>query len=135
MTTLLCSVILAQAGIHAEWRNSFAIPHLLRLPEVDDRLMDTQSYVYILANQRYGTLYIGVTSDLIGRVWQHRESVVDGFTKRYEVKNLVWYEIHPDIISAIWREKQLKKWNREWKMRLVNETNPMWRDLYGDICG
>ena len=97
--------------------------------------MDTQSYVYMLASQRYGTLYIGVTSDLVKRIWQHREEFVSGFTSRYNVKLLVWYEVHPDIMSAIKREKQLKKWERAWKIRLVSGANPLWRDLYEDICG
>lgn len=96
--------------------------------------MDTQSYVYILASQRYGTLYIGVTSDIVKRIWQHREEFVSGFTSEYHVKLLVWYEVHPDIMSAITREKRLKKWERKWKIRLVSEANPFWRDLYDDIC-
>jgi putative endonuclease len=98
--------------------------------------MDTPSYVYMLASQRYGTLYIGVTSDLAKRVWEHRnEFFGDSFTRRYEVKQLVWYEEHGDIVAAIAREKQLKKWERKWKIRLVSSENPLWRDLYGDICG
>ena len=96
--------------------------------------MDTQSYVYMLASQRYGTLYIGVTSDLVQRIWQHRQECVGGFTKQYGVKTLVWYEVHPDIMSAITREKQLKKWERKWKIRLISGANPTWRDLYGDIA-
>lgn len=95
--------------------------------------MDKTSYVYILASTRYGTLYVGVTSDLIGRVWQHREGMVDGFTKKYGVKELVWFEIHVDLVSAITREKQIKKWNRAWKIELIQRGNPYWRDLYGDI--
>ena len=90
--------------------------------------------VYILASQRNGTLYIGVTSNLPKRVWEHREGVVDGFSKDYGVKNLVWYEIHGSAEAAITREKQLKKWNRIWKLRLIEEFNPQWRDLFADIC-
>ena len=94
-----------------------------------------QPAVYILATGKRGTLYIGVTSDLVARTWQHREHVVDGFTKRYSVTMLVWYELHGTMDSAILREKQLKKWNREWKLRLVGEFNPEWRDLWDDIVG
>jgi putative endonuclease len=97
------------------------------------RLMEKLSYVYMLASDRYGTLYIGVTSDLVRRVWQHREAFVAGFTKEYEVKRLVWYEIHTDIVSAITREKQLKKWNRVWKIELIAQRNPYWRDLFDEI--
>lgn len=98
------------------------------------QVMSKSPYVYIMANDRYGTLYIGVTSDLIKRVWEHKEGVVDGFTKKHEVKQLVWYEAHEDMMSAIIREKQLKKWNRDWKVNLIQETNPDWKDLFGSIC-
>ena len=94
-----------------------------------------QSAVYILATGKRGTLYIGVTSNLIARTWQHREHVVEGFTKRYDVTKLVWYELHGTMDTSILREKQLKKWNREWKLRLVQEFNPEWRDLWDDIVG
>ncbi|WP_226468729.1 GIY-YIG nuclease family protein [Luteimonas panaciterrae] len=94
-----------------------------------------QPAVYILATGKRGTLYIGVTSDLVARTWQHREHLVDGFTKRYNVTTLVWYELHGTMESALLREKQLKKWNREWKLRLVQEANPEWRDLWGEIVG
>ncbi len=90
---------------------------------------------YILASSRYGTLYAGVTSDLIKRAWQHREKLVDGFTKEYDVKKLVWYEIHEDVLSAITREKQIKKWNRAWKIRLIQQLNPSWEDLYESVVG
>jgi putative endonuclease len=97
--------------------------------------MDKPSYVYMLASQRYGTLYLGVTADLVRRVYEHREAFVAGFTKEYEVKRLVWYEVHTDIVAAITREKQLKKWNRAWKIELVQQRNPHWRDLFDEIVG
>jgi putative endonuclease len=87
----------------------------------------------MLASGLNGTLYVGVTSDLIRRVWQHREGVADGFTKQYDVKNLVWYEVHMDITEAIRREKQIKKWDRKWKIELIQKTNPRWCDLYAGI--
>lgn len=92
-------------------------------------------YVYLLASQRNGTLYIGVTSNLIQRIWQHREGLAEGFTKKYQVKTLVWYEQHATIESAIAREKALKKWNRAWKLKLIEETNPQWLDLWPKING
>ena len=90
--------------------------------------------VYMLASKRNGTLYVGVTSDLVQRVWQHRSEVAEGFTKRYGVHRLVWYEVHETMESAILREMALKKWNREWKIRLIQETNPAWKDLYDEIA-
>ena len=90
-------------------------------------------YVYMLASARNGTLYLGVTSDLVKRIWEHRESVIEGFTKNHGVKHLMWFEVHGDAIAAITREKQLKKWNREWKINLIQKENPDWRDLYADI--
>jgi putative endonuclease len=89
----------------------------------------------MLANGIRGTLYIGVTSNLIQRVAQHREKVVDGFTKKYDLDRLVWYEMHDNAESAIVREKQLKKWNRLWKIQLIERTNPEWCDLYSEIVG
>ena len=97
--------------------------------------MEKTYCVYILASSRYGTLYTGITSDLVKRTWQHREKLVDGFTKEYGVKKLVWSEIHEDVLSAITREKQIKKWNRAWKIRLIQEQNPRWEDLYGSVVG
>ena len=91
--------------------------------------------VYILASKPNGTLYIGVTSDLIKRIWQHKESLVDGFTKQYNVKQLVYYEQHDNAESAIRREKRLKEWRREWKIALIEKNNPNWKDLYPDIVG
>lgn len=93
-----------------------------------------QYYVYILASKKYGVLYIGVTSDLLARIWQHKEAVVEGFTKKYLVKKLVYFEMHNDIEQAITREKQLKKWNRDWKIRLIEENNHEWKDLYDTIA-
>ncbi len=86
--------------------------------------------VYLLASQRNGTLYLGVTSDLVGRIRQHKEGTHPGFSKRYGVTALVWFEQHAGIADAIAREKQLKKWRREWKLQLIEETNPGWMDLY-----
>jgi putative endonuclease len=95
--------------------------------------MEKASYVYILASGLNGTLYIGVTSDLVKRIWQHREGLAEGFTKRYGIKDLVWYEVHSEITEAIRREKQIKKWDRSWKVALIKGSNPRWRDLYADI--
>jgi putative endonuclease len=97
--------------------------------------MDKQPATYLLASERIGTLYLGVTSDLVARTWQHREHVVDGFTKRHGVSRLVWYELHGEMHSAITREKQIRKWNRSWKIRLIEETNPHWNDLWPSIIG
>ena len=89
--------------------------------------------VYILASRRNGTLYIGMTDDLAQRVWQHRIGAMPGFTRTYGVKMLVWYEQHATRESAFARERALKKWNRAWKLRLIEEMNPDWRDLYDDL--
>ena len=97
--------------------------------------MDKIFAVYMLASAYNGTLYIGVTSDLPKRVQEHRLGLVEGFTKEYRVKDLVWYEVHEDAIAAITREKRIKKWNRLWKIRLIEEKNPGWKDLYEDIRG
>ncbi len=92
-----------------------------------------QPVVYILANNKNGTLYIGVTSDLSKRIYEHKNHLVDGFTKQYDIDMLVWYEIHEEMSEAIQKEKQLKKWKREWKIRLIEEKNPNWIDLYETI--
>ena len=92
-----------------------------------------QYYVYILANERNGTLYTGVTSDLIKRIYEHQQSLIDGFTKEYNIHILVYYEQHNEIEEAIAREKQIKKWNRKWKTRLIEEKNPEWKELYEEI--
>ena len=90
-------------------------------------------YVYILASKRNGTLYIGVTSDLVKRVYEHKQGFVGGFTKKYNVHQLVYLEETGDVNSAIRREKQLKKWKRQWKIELIEKSNPEWRDLYYEI--
>jgi putative endonuclease len=95
--------------------------------------MEKAFCVYILASARNGTLYIGVTSNLIQRIWQHKEGIIGGFTKEHDVKQLVWYEQHENAESAIRREKQIKKWKREWKVRLVETDNPYWNDRYSEI--
>jgi len=92
--------------------------------------VDKQPAVYILANKRNGTLYVGVTSDLVKRIWEHRNNLVEGFTKRYGVHRLVWYECHETMESAIQREKRLKEWKRAWKLELIERLNPDWDDLY-----
>ncbi len=92
-----------------------------------------QYYVYIMASQMNGTLYIGVTKDLIRRVYEHKNNLVEGFTKEYSVHLLVYYEIHNDINNAIQREKRLKKWNRAWKIELIEKENPEWKDLYSGL--
>src|SRR5262245_42450616 len=91
--------------------------------------------VYIMASKRNGTLYIGITSELPSRVWQHKNSVVKSFTSKYKIHNLVYYEVYGDAYTAIQREKRLKKWNRAWKIKLIEEKNPNWDDLYKNISG
>jgi len=95
--------------------------------------MTKQPAVYLLASKRNGTLYIGVTSNLPARIWQHKNDQVEGFTKQYQVHQLVYFEIHEEMASAIQREKQLKKWRRQWKLELIEKGNPDWKDLYNDI--
>jgi len=95
--------------------------------------MERQPAVYILASKRNGTLYIGVTSDLQKRSWEHKNDLLDGFTKKYGVHQLVYYELHDNMVSAITREKQLKKWNRAWKLELIEQVNPDWKDLFQAI--
>ncbi|WAC64209.1 GIY-YIG nuclease family protein [Pseudoxanthomonas sp. SL93] len=90
--------------------------------------------VYILASKRNGTLYIGVTSDLPSRIWQHKNDQVVGFTQRYHVHMLIWYEVHPTMESAISREKALKEWKRAWKIKLIEDRNPYWRDLEDELA-
>jgi len=95
--------------------------------------MNPQPAVYILASKRNGTLYIGVTSNLQRRVWEHKSDLIDGFTRKYGVHVLVYYELHADMLSAITREKQIKKWKRGWKPELIENQNPAWKDLSDDI--
>src|SRR5690606_16093668 len=95
--------------------------------------MPKQPAVHLLANSRNGALYVGVTSNLVQRVWQHREHLADGFSRRYGVAMLVWYEQHETMESAIIREKRIKKWNRSWKIQLIEAMNPEWRDLWTAI--
>jgi putative endonuclease len=94
-----------------------------------------QAAVYMLASRPNGTLYIGVTSDLLKRIWEHKNDLADGFTKQYQVHDLVYFEFHSDMYTAITREKQLKKWNREWKINLIVKENPAWTDLWPSILG
>ena len=95
--------------------------------------MSKQPAVYILASKRNGTLYVGVTSNLVQRVWNHKNDLVEGFTKRYCVHQLVWYELHETMDSAILCEKRLKNWKRKWKLELIESVNPNWLDLYATI--
>ncbi len=97
-------------------------------------MKEKRFFVYMLASQKNGTLYIGVTSDLVQRIWQHKNDVVEGFTKKHSVHQLVWFEIHPTAIAAITREKQIKKWNRSWKIGLIEVENPDWNDLFDGIA-
>ena len=97
--------------------------------------MEKEFHVYILASDRNGTLYVGVTSNLLQRIWQHRNGVVEGFTRRYRVDRLVWFEQQPDALAAVTRERRLKEWRRAWKIALIEAGNPAWRDLYDDLVG
>lgn len=96
---------------------------------------DKKFYVYILAKERNSTFYVGVTSNLPKRIYEHKTEVADGFTKQYNIKKLVYFEVFDNAENAIKREKRLKKWNRPWKMRIIEEINPNWDDLYEQICG
>lgn len=93
----------------------------------------SRNYVYILASNKNGTLYIGVTSNIKKRIWEHKNKLVEGFTKKHKVDRLVYFEETSDIKSAILREKQMKKWNRAWKIRLIEKNDPKWKDLYDEI--
>jgi putative endonuclease len=95
--------------------------------------MSNQYYVYVPASNKSGTLYIGITNDLKRRVGEHKEGLIEGFTKKYNIRKLVYFEIYNDINEAMLREKRLKKWNRSWKIRLIEEMNPKWNDLYTDF--
>ena len=98
-------------------------------------MSEKKYYVYILASKKFGTLYIGVTGDLIQRIHAHKENMADGFTKKYGVHRLVYLEEHGDISEAILREKQMKKWRRAWKINLIERNNPEWLDLYHEMIG
>ena len=91
-------------------------------------------YVYILASRRDGAIYVGITSDLVKRVYEHRSKFVPGFTSRYNITRLVWFEVHGDPLTAISREKEIKKWRQAWKIALIVKDNPEWRDLWEEIC-
>ncbi len=95
--------------------------------------MPSNAYVYIMASKRNGVLYIGSTTDLVKRIWEHRISVVPSFTSKYRVHRLIFYEIHQDYYYALTRERQMKKWERAWKVRLIEKDNPEWKDLYMEI--
>lgn len=95
--------------------------------------MDKQPCVYLLANKRNGTLYAGVTSNLVKRIWEHKSHLVEGFTKKYNVTLLVWYELHDSMESAIHKEKMIKNWKIVWKLKVIEEQNPTWNDLYYDV--
>ncbi len=95
--------------------------------------MSRPGYVYIMASRRNGTIYIGVTNDLPTRAYQHRNGLIDGFTRKYACKNLVWYEAHDDIQDARLRELQMKEWKRQWKLRVIEEMNPRWDDLFESL--
>ena len=96
--------------------------------------MQTPSYVYIMASQRNGTIYLGSTNNLVRRAFEHRNGLIDGFTKRYSCKMLVWYEEHPELASARLRERQMKEWKRAWKLREIEGSNPEWEDLFDRIA-
>ncbi|HLI18477.1 MAG TPA: GIY-YIG nuclease family protein [Rhodanobacteraceae bacterium] len=98
-------------------------------------MLDRHPCVYILASKERGTLYVGVTSDLIKRIWEHKNDLVDGFTRKYRVHHLVWYEQHETIDAAIAREKAIKEWKRAWKLELIEAQNPSWNDLYQELSG
>lgn len=95
--------------------------------------MERQPRVYILTNQRNGTLYIGVTSNLPKRIWEHKNKFADGFTRKYNLNRLVWYELHETMLSAIQREKTMKCWKRQWKLQAIEAFNPAWRDLFEEL--
>ena len=109
------------------------LPLAYHLSRINNPPMDG-GWVYLMTNRRYGTLYLGVSSNLPRRVWEHREGVVDGFTRRYGLRLLVWAEHHDDIRLAIQREKNIKHWPRAWKIDLIETQNPEWEDLYGQLA-
>jgi putative endonuclease len=102
-------------------------------PESITPVFEMAYYVYLLASRKHGTLYLGVTKDIVRRGYEHRTKAIDGFTTRYGVDKLAWFEVYDDVATAIAREKELKKWRRDWKIRLIEEQNPGWADLYPGI--
>ena len=127
----LYRAIMSRTG-STDTRRRHVIPRLDRGIQYN---MSKTYYTYILASKRNGTLYAGVTSDLIKRVFQHRTDQVGGFTRKYKVHWLVYFEQHVDVIAAIHREKRLKEWQRKWKLALIEKSNPLWMDLYFEITG
>ena len=130
------SVIPAHAGIH--WGGTDRKPPLMSHSRARGNPllwgdMPEQPAVYILASKRNGTLYVGVTGDLVRRVWEHKQDLLEGFTRRYRVHQLVYFELHADMAEAILRERRIKKWNRAWKIELIEKTNPQWNDLWLQI--
>ena len=131
---MLYLLLFHHKGINGFLRNNNVIPACFwQESSIKTMARPRQYYVYILASKRNGTLYTGVTSDLIKRVYEHKNNLVEGFTQKYNVHNLVYYEVTESIESAIRKEKQLKTWKREWKIRLIKKGNPEWKDLYQDI--
>ena len=115
------------------WKTIF-FPSFPQFFERESRDRMKNFYVYILCNKRNGTLYTGVTSGIIKRTYEHKNKLDDGFTRKYNLQSLVWYEIHKTADSAITREKRIKKWERKWKLELIEKNNPEWDDLYDYIC-
>ena len=99
----------------------------------NENILKEQFFVYIMSNRKKGILYIGVTSNLVARISQHKNELIEGFTKKYHLHNLIYYEVHENAESAITREKHLKQWKRNWKIDLIEKMNPQWRDFYQDI--
>ena len=139
----VCTGMTDRGGIHSKYPKG----HYRAYPEINNESRirlpgggrepgitnEEQPAVYILASAKNGTLYTGVTSDLVKRIWEHKNNLVDGFTKRYSVHDLVWFELHDTMDSAINREKNIKEWKRAWKLKMIEKDNPAWRDLYIDV--
>jgi putative endonuclease len=129
---LATTIILAMTPFLLHFACYFS--RLLTLNE-NNHMLHKEYYVYILASKRYGTIYTGMTNDLLSRIYLHKKNLVSGFTKMYGVHNLVYFEMHNDVNEAILREKQIKKWNRGWKINLIEQNNPRWLDLYFELIG
>jgi len=123
----------SRISANLEWTVLCVIRHSGGSRNPESETMDRQPAVYILTSKRNGTLYVGVTSNLAKRVWEHKNNLVEGFTRRYGLHRLVWYEVHETMESAIVREKGIKGWRRIWKLELIEATNPDWEDLYDTI--